>query len=287
MIAVDHFPIDGRIARAVKSICHRFVHVLIHELDRVKNLERRSRRIQPLRDTVNHRSVSDAADIFIPVRVHFFRIKIRVRNHGKNPSGFGFADDHGTFMISQSVLTGFLQLHIKRSINVIAGVQLVLVIIGSFFRQCKIGVNQLVVFQLLNAAASLCRVSDHMGKQLALRIFPDLFSVITDLGLRENFAIRREDLTAQILGKHRTFTPVILIFQKLPVISGCIGDHVHKHRNEHSRQNTAGNENLLPDSFFLGFFPGRAGAAFSAASIIRVVCHKLVPPKEAALFQSP
>ena len=122
MIAVDHLSVDGCIPRAVKRIRHRFIHILIHELDRVKNLECRSRRVQPLRDTVDHRSVSDAADIFVPVGVDLFGVKIRIGDHGKNPSGFGLADDHGAFMIPKSVQTGFLQLHIERSVNVISGI---------------------------------------------------------------------------------------------------------------------------------------------------------------------
>ncbi len=89
--------------------------------------------------------------------------------------------------------------------------------------------NQLVVFELLDAAASFCRVSDHMGKQLALRVFPDLLPVIAGFGLCEHFSVRGENLTAQILRKHCAFAPVILIFKQLPVIAGCVGDHVYEH----------------------------------------------------------
>ena len=136
-IAVDRLPSLLKAACAFETvILHRF-RIFLQKIYAVDDLEGRTGRIKALRNPVQQCTRLIVFKQSLPLFLNVVGIVIRFRDHREDPARPDLRHNDCAFITTHCIVTGFLDLGIERSDEVVAGIKFIfdvlLVVISYFF----------------------------------------------------------------------------------------------------------------------------------------------------------
>ena len=141
-IAVNGLPSLLKYSRAFETVILHSRGIFLKKIDTVYDLESGSGRIEPLSDSVQKCSRLIVFEQIFPILFDVVGIIIRFRDHGEDPPRLDLCHNDRSLVIAHRFITGFLDIGIKRSNKIIAGVKFILrfflVVISHFFRKRKV-----------------------------------------------------------------------------------------------------------------------------------------------------